>query len=847
MLTNRLNQGWGLATLGLLIAALGGLPIQSLEAGVIFVPGKLVKDQFVPPKAEKPAPNRRAEPTAGFGYTIRYGRVTVDVTKGNTTIKAAETLSGPKAETETVCVVPLPIGTSASDAKLMAGKDADTLTLVAGAKFLKADKAQTFYEHLVKQTNQVGFAAFSGQPALVVPSFRLQGRMEFVLELSSPVGEYQGVKNLRIPLPSTSWTQGPVDRLSVTTTIQAKKPVRAVFSPTHQINTQRKSLTSVDVEVRKENAACRGDFRLCWVEDDDDLGLRMLTYRMEGEDDGYFMLLGNPTGRADGSDVVEKDVTFVLDTSGSMRGEKIEQCRAAIEYCLNHLNPKDRFNIVTFGTKVTPFRETLVANSAETVAAAQDFVEEIVAHGRTNINEALIQSLKGEPQKGRPRITIFLTDGTPTEGERLPEKILKAATEANTSQSRIFVMGVGHDVNVHLLEKLAVATEGDSEFVDLEEEIDGKIATLYDRLAYPVLQNAKLDFGKLPVHSVFPRKVPALFRNNPVMLFGRYREGDKHTIKLQGELAGTPREFICQANAPTTPQGLTNEFLAPLWATRKIGFLLQEIRLHGSDPELMKEIVRLSQKYGIITEYTEFVAQSGFGGGFGGGAFGGAVTRTAAPMEAFREANRRLTMARDFDSGRWAFNQARNDKSLQSRLAVNEETNSFVDRAGRKVAYESIRQVGGKAYYMRQGQWVDSTDNAKLKERVVELYSDDYFKLLRKNKDFARAQQLGWSVSVNVGDERIVVEKDGKRVDEKLLKKGQQVPQLPGSNRNQIRDGFRGFQQIPQNELRNFNQQQINQLPLQNNRNIRRGQQIPNRRINVNEKAPAAKPQEEGQ
>ncbi len=834
MLNNGKNQGCGLGTLGLLIAVLAVAQDHGLEAGVIFIPGKLVDGQFVPPKANEPVPHRDANPQSSeFGYTIRYSRVTADVTEGKTTIQAAETVSGPKSETETVCVVPLPVGTRASDASLFAGKDANTLAPVAGAKYLSADKAQAFYEHLVKHTNQVGFAAFSGQPALWVPSFPLQGRMEFVLELSGSVGEYQGVKNLRIPLPFTSWSNGTVDRLSVSATIRAQQPVRAVFSPTHQTNIQRGSLTSAVVEVHKEHAACHEDFRLCWVEDEDDLGLRMLTYRVEGEDEGYFLLLGNPTGRADGTDVVEKDVTFVLDTSGSMRGEKIEQCRAAIEYCLNHLNPQDRFNIVTFGTKVTSFRETLVPHSAETVAAAQDFVEEIVAHGRTNINEALVQSLKGEPQTGRPRITIFLTDGTPTEGELLPERILKAATEANTSQSRIFVMGVGHDVNVHLLEKLAEATEGDSEFVDLEEEIDGKIASLYDRLAYPVLQNAKLDFGKLSADSLFPRKVPALFRNNPVMLFGRYREGGKYRVKIQGTLAGTPREFVCQVDADTAPQGLANEFIAPLWATRKVGFLLQEIRLHGSDPELLKEIVRLSQKYGIITEYTEFVAQSGFGGGAVGGAF--------AAMDAFREADRRLATARDFNSGRWAFNQAKNDKALQSRLAVNEETNSFIDRAGRTVASESIRQVGGKAYYMRQGQWVDSTDNANLKEHVVKLYSDEYFKLLRTNNDFARAQRLGWAVSVNVGDERIVVEKDGKRVDEELLKKSQQLPQMPAQNGPQ--NGFRGLQNFQKNQFQDVNQQQFNQLPVQHEFNRR--QQIPGRRIDGNDKAPAPEQREE--
>ena len=828
MSANRMKQGYGLFVPGLVLAVLGGLLNQSSFAGVIFVPGKMVKGEFVPPHTDKPAAapeqNRKAEPPATFGYTIRYSRITADVRGDQAAIRSAESITGPKTKTETICVVPLPAGTKSAEAALLAGAHEKTLAKIQGVEFLPADKAQPFYEDLVKKTNQVAFAAFSGQPALVVPHFELEGRMEFVLELKGPLREYQGVKGLRVPLPATSFAQTAVDRLSLTATIESQKPVRALFSPTHQTNIDRKSLTKAVVEVRKENAASNDDFRLCWVEDEDDLGLRMLTYRMEGEEDGYFLLLGNPTGRADGSDVVEKDVTFVLDTSGSMRGEKIEQCRAAIDYCLSHLNPKDRFNIVTFGTKVTTFRDSLVENSQVNTAAAQDFIEEIVAHGRTNINEALVQSLKGEPQTGRPRITIFLTDGTPTEGERLPDKILKAALEANTSQSRIFVMGVGHDVNVHLLEKLAEATEGDSEFVDLDEEIDGKIAGLYDRLAYPVLQNAKLDFGELATHSIFPRKVPALFRNSPVMLFGRYREGGKWAVKIQGTLAGKPREFLCQVEAPAEPEGLTNEFVAPLWATRKIGYLLQEIRLHGSEPELMKEIVRLSEKYGIITEYTDFVAMDRIGGG---GAFGGAM----AAAEVFREASGRLEMARDFQSGQWAFNQAKNDKSLQSRLAINEETNTFLDRSGRRVAYESIRQVGGKAYYMRQGQWVDSTDNAKLKERVVELYSDEYFKLLRSNKDFARAQRLGWAISVNAGDERIVVEKDGKRADEELLKKSQQLPQ----------NGFGGGRNDVQlQQFRNFEQRRFNQLQLPNQNELN---EVPNRRDI--DKAPAPKQQEE--
>ena len=220
----------------------------------------------------------------------------------------------------------------------------------------------------------------------------------------------------------------PVERLALTVNLHTKEPLRTVFSPTHDATITRKGLTEATATVRADHWSGLDDFRLFWVADKDDLGLRVLAHRGAGKEDGFFMLLGNPTGAA-AEKVVEKDVIFVLDTSGSMRGEKIEQARSAIDYCLEHLNRGDRFNVITFGTAVKSFRDDLVAAAPANLTAAREFVENVVANGQTNISGALEKALAGKADAGRPRIMIFLTDGAPTVGELIPGKDHRAGQE----------------------------------------------------------------------------------------------------------------------------------------------------------------------------------------------------------------------------------------------------------------------------------------------------------------------------------------------------------------------------------------------------------------------------------
>ncbi|MHC4252087.1 MAG: hypothetical protein ACYS9X_23455, partial [Planctomycetota bacterium] len=323
---------------------------------------------------------------------------------------------------------------------------------------------------------------------------------------------------------------------------------------------------------------------------------------------------------------------------------------------------------------------------------------------------------------------------------------VKELPAMNASATQIFVMGLGHDVNAHLLDRLAEETDGSSEYVDTEEEgeeIDVKMAALYDRLSNPVLVGAKVDFGGLATHSVYPQKITALFKGTDVSLTGRYRAGGTHTVTISGELAGRPVSYTRTATFPEA-KAPEHEHVATLWAARKVGFLLQEIRLHGENKELVEEVVRLSRRFGIVTEYTAFLASAG---------------EDMSDEKAAAEAMKRMSDANGRKSGRWAFNQARNDRQLQQRAVASQTDNFYVDRRGKVQRLENVKQVGRRVFYLRDGQWVDAEEAGERKTREVKLFSKEYFELVRRDEGFARAQRVGSNISVNVGDERIVVKK----------------------------------------------------------------------------------------
>jgi len=781
------------ATATLLAALLLTAPVQ---AGAIFIPGVLEADKFTP-----------APGVPCHCYSIRYSSTNVTVGDRTAAVQVTESLEGPEKALSTVCIIPLPDGADGSGIQVKIGDK-----ILGDATFLSADKAQAVYQNIAKGSGVTKLLAFLGKPAILVPSVELQGKAQFHVTFGTPIRSNQGVNSLVCPMPAAAWTATPVERVTLNVALKTTDPLRSVFSPTHHVTVARKGLTEATATVKADRWSGMDDFRLYWVADKDELGLRVLAYRGSAKEDGFFMLMGNPTGAA-AERVVEKDVLLVMDTSGSMRGEKIEQARSALEYCLEHLNAGDRFNVVTFGTAVRNFRDDLVVASPVNRKDAREFVDAVVAHGQTNIAGGLEKAMVGKATEGRERIMIFVTDGAPTVGERAPEKIVEQVKKLNTAGTKIFVMGVGNDVNAHLLDQLAELNEGSSEYVAPKEELDAKVAALYDRLSHPVLSGVSISFGEAATKSVLPSKLPTLFKGSEIMMVGRYKDGGKQTFTIAGNLAGKPVKYTCAVDLPKGEGEAGNDFLVPLWAARQIGYLLQEIRLRGPNKELIEEVVRLSKQFGIVTEYTEFIARGPAMGGFGGRpAIPGAVGTGGG---AFEEAGKRIAMARQEQAGQWAVNQAFNDRNLQNRAVAGGEANTYRDRRGNITALKNITQIGQRAFYLQDGQWVDAEEAGTRKTRVVKLLSPEYFALLKSDATFAKAQNLGWAVAINIGDERIVVEKDGKQKDETLIPKEDPIQQQQGIPGPGFNRGGPNRQGIPGIEQNFRNRTEPNQLQQQ--------------------------------
>ncbi|MDA1013980.1 MAG: VWA domain-containing protein [Planctomycetota bacterium] len=780
----------------LLLLAVVAVGSARAEAGIVLIPGEFKDGKLSVPKTAE-VQSRRGLPTP-FAYHTTLSRNDVTVENNVVKVKRTESLETIGETKSLVGLISLPETVVIDSVKVTIGDEA------AEFKALDANSAQKVLENIARELKSVTILSLTGRPAVLLPSVKLKSNLTVTIEYSQSVKQVQGVRFLNVPMPAVRWTGRSLDRLLISVDIRAKQPIRAVLSPTHETAIERPEHQSASIHVKAQHVIDD--------QDTDDLGLRLLTHKAPDDESGYFLLIGNPTGQPN-EKAIEKDVTFVLDTSGSMRGEKLEQCRVAIEYCLENLNPGDRFNIVTFGSKIESFRDSVVSSTEKNVAAAQTFVEELVSNGRTNIDGALKAATQGQHDATRPQIAIFLTDGTPTAGELVDDKILENFKKTNQAGLRVFVLGVGNEVNAHLLDQLAEVSSGQSEYVAPDEEIDQKIAGLYNQLANPVMTDVKVAFGELQSHSVFPRKVPALFRNSQVMLFGRFRDEAKGTVELTGKLADQQRRYAAKIEST---DGSDCEFIAPLWASRKIGYLLQEIRLHGEEQELINEVVRLSKKYGIVTEYTQSLALAG-----------GILLRDHASLtsDAFRE----LTAARQMKTGAWAVNQAKNDRLLQSRIVSSNAGNNFLDRRGQTVsASDALKQVGNRAYYYRNGVWQDGTEVGKRKTRTVKAFSKEYFDLLR-NPDFAKAQQLGGAVSLNIGNERVVVEPvPGARVPA-----GQTLQGAPDQQLRQING--RG--------LRDLNR--LNQIPFQQRIQLPQiQQQIPGFRLQVKppQPKPAARP-----
>jgi Ca-activated chloride channel family protein len=448
-----------------------------------------------------------------------------------------------------------------------------------------------------------------------------------------------------------------------------------------------------------------------------------------------------------------KTVVFVLDRSGSMSGKKIEQAKKSLQFVLDNLRDGDLFNIVVYDDRVESFKPELQRYTKELRAEASRYVENIQAGGSTNIDAALKTAMGMLRDESRPNYVLFLTDGLPTAGEQRETAIAENCKTSNKVRARLFAFGVGFDVNARLLDRLSGGNAGTSEYVRPDEDIEAVVARFYAKLTSPVLTGISIELASTDINRTYPRDIPDLFEGGQLIWVGRYRNSGRATVRLTGKVAGESRtfEFPCELAGPD--RGTTYDFVERLWVMRRIGFIIDQIDLHGQNKELTDELVALSTKYGILTQYTSFLAdervqlhlradnarRAGEELKRLGEVTGPSGTVQRGVKAGFQQAQilsdndeKRRSLAAK--TGSMRFGRGGGAASGMGGMGMGGGMGAlFKDAEGRDAIATTVRNVGNKTFYLKDSRWVDSevTPEDESKAEAVEQFGARFFEIAR--------------------------------------------------------------------------------------------------------------------
>ena len=477
------------------------------------------------------------------------------------------------------------------------------------AELLAADKARGIYEDIVRRQRDPALMEYAGRDVLKVRIFPIEpnSRKRITLTYTQVLRLDSGLIDYVLPLDAGKYSRQPIKTLSVKVAVETKRPLKSIYSPSHAVEVRRNGAHRATAGYEATDVQPNADFQLYFAPEKDEIGVNLLTYRPEGED-GYFLLLASPGLAAKERRALTKDVVFVLDTSGSMAGAKMQQARKALEFCVENLNDGDRFEVIRFSTEVESLFNQLVPAGPENRAKATAFIKDLRATGATAIDDALraALALEARGEAGRPCVIVFLTDGMPTVGITDEDQIVAGVKERNKQNRRIFCFGIGTDVNTHLLDRITEETRASSEYVLPEEDIEVKVSRFFTKIKEPVLANPTLQFtAAVRASKLYPAPLPDLFNGEQLLVVGRYTGKGNSAAILEGYSGGEKVKKAYELDFPAEAGG--HEFIARLWGTRRVGYLLEQIRLHGEAAELKDEVTELARKYGIVTPYTAYL------------------------------------------------------------------------------------------------------------------------------------------------------------------------------------------------------------------------------------------------
>jgi Ca-activated chloride channel family protein len=636
-------------------------------------------------------------------------------------------------------------------------------------RLLPKDEARRIFEDIVRTKRDPALLEYMGRGAFRTSVFPIPPGAErrVTLRYNQICRREKDVVELSYPFGTQKFTSKPIHHLTLRASIDSRDAIKSIYCPSHEVTIERSGDHSAVVKLDQRETLPTNDFRLVYTLAEGAVGASVLSYRPSEGDDGYFLVLASPQVKPPDTKPLPKTVIFVLDRSGSMTGKKIEQAKNALKFVLDNLREDDTFNIVAYDDRVESFKPELQRYSRESQEQARRFIDNIQPGGSTNIDEALKTSLGMIKEESRPSYVLFLTDGLPTAGEMRETAIADHGRSANRYHSRVFVFGVGYDVNARLLDRVSGGNGGTSEYVKPDEDIEAHVSRFYSKLTRPALTALAIEMSNTDVNRTYPRDLPDLFEGGQLVWVGRYRQSGKTTVRLSGKVAGDRQSYDFPAELAGTDRGSSYDFVEKLWAVRRVGFIIDQIDLHGQNKELTDELVALSTKYGILTPYTSFLADErvplhtlGVNARRAGESLlslsevgGQAGVEQRAAKQVYQQADRLADLStanasRPAARGGGAaglpaggmmssMGGAGGGFAGMAKRKASAAAGSYAfmqDKEGHDGVALTVRHVGKKTFFFKDGRWVDSTVKAEddAKATVIEQFSDAYFGLARK-------------------------------------------------------------------------------------------------------------------
>ncbi len=814
------------ALVGLLVAVAVVMPTLGWAQGVLVV---VDPDQVVrlprppiiiwPPHPPHPPyppvrpPIVRPEPPP-MSYKIQDLEVQTRLTDQVAQVRVSQTfVNTGSRQLEAAFIFPLPYDGAVDQMTLLVdGKEFP-------AKLLKAEEARRLYEDIVRKNRDPALLEWIGTGLFKTNVFPIPpGQKRTVsLRYSQVCRKIEGLTDFLFPLSTAKYTTDPVENVSVRVTIESGSEIKNVYSPSHPVEIKRPDERHATVTYTAKHEVPSADFRLLYDVGKGVVSTRVLSYRpdRDSDKDGFFLLLASPEIKSAAREPAKKTVVFAVDRSGSMTGKKIEQARAALKFVVENLRPGDLFNIIAYDSEVETFRPELQKYDDQTRKAALGFIEGLYAGGSTNIDGALRTALGQLQDSGRPSYVVFLTDGLPTTGTTNEGQIVENARQANRVRARIFTFGVGYDVNSRLLDRLVRDAHGQSEYVRPNEDIEDRVSRLYRRIEAPVMTDVKIEiavdahggpYGDR-INRVYPKGSLDLFAGEQLVVVGRYRTPGDAKVVVSGSVEGRVQKFDFPAKLVERSSDETNAFVEKLWAVRRVGEILDELDLKGKNEELVRELVDLATRHGILTPYTSFLAdentslrdvttnvqraerrlsalnESSGQAGFAQRSFKNELQRTASAASAPQAAAQRYAMdaaGANFGGGVGGgmmpgmagqgmparakggrpYGAASSAPGMMPGMgampAAAAEPDSEIAQAG-----QNLRQVGSRTFYRRNNQWIDSTVTKEQENHPIRVkqFSDHYFRLARgQGRNLAQYMAFDDPVLVNLEGKAYLIE-----------------------------------------------------------------------------------------